>query len=233
MTTSGFQNQLSPQDSQRFQDLYRSGNYSGAHGMVSGFAPRTVSVNPWFPYMDQSTYGAQNNIFNQYLAYFGLTDSGVTGHISNPPGQQSGQQPPVSFPQTPPSVLPPQQSGSGSFQNFLGLDVPDGPLPATVPDWVIDTDPAMAYQTFLGNSRAGRSQGSQRFLESQYQDVYGGFLADLGRQITEGVIPTTSFYNEYLPANFNPADYERQFNPQDRGQGTRQFNPQTQFNFRR
>jgi hypothetical protein len=223
MTTSGFQNQLSPQDSQRFQDLYRSGNYSGAYGMVSGFAPQAVFVNPWAP--NQSTYGAQNNIFNQYLAYFGLTDSGVTGHISNPPGQQSGQQPgqqpPVSFPQTPPSVLPSQQQQPG--------------LPAGqgLPAGLIDFDPQLAYETFLRQNFNGPAN-DRRFLQGRFNDVYGQYAGQLGDQFTNtGQFPETSFYTEWLPQNLNPQDYLRQFNPNDRGQGTQQFNPQAQFNFRR
>lgn len=231
--TTGFQNQLSPQMSQSFQDLYRSGNYSGAYNLTAPLAPKTSTgfgSTGWGP--NYSTYADQDNIFNQYLSFFGLQDSGITDVLSgNPPEQQ---QPPLNqAPEPPEEDDPPGQQQPPQSGNDGGIDFGDN-ADGDFGGWPIDDidfDPELAYGTFLRENFQG-NPGDMRFLQSRFNDVYGQYSNELGDQFTNaGQFPETTFYREWLPQNINPQDYLRNFNPEDRGQGTSQFNPRTSFNF--
>ena len=100
-------------------------------------------------------------------------------------------------------------------------------------DWIkglLDEDPAMAFNTFL--SQNNLSPGIQRFMQGQFGQVNANYEADLGRQLSNGTIPTTSFFNEYLPNRFNLQDYLSKFSPKTKGLGTNSMVGQpTQYGF--
>ena len=93
----------SPQ--QQFIDAYNSGDQSRAHNTVSQYAP-TVSIGG-SPEQHSPTINAMRDVYRQYLAFFGLADSGVGDIISqipSGPGQHPNQggQPPQQPPSQPP-----------------------------------------------------------------------------------------------------------------------------------
>jgi hypothetical protein len=96
------------------------------------------------------------------------------------------------------------------------------------PNWLIDEDPNIAFSTFL--KKQGMSQGNNSFFQRRGGDIYDDFLARLGLQITQGQVPNMSYYNEYLPT-VNFQSYMKKFAPKDRGQGTGDYAPRTQFDY--
>jgi len=237
VTNSNFINQLTPELEQRFRQYVAAGDTTGAQGITNPYSQRSLSTPPNFQQYYGPTwrsYSDSNDIYKQYLSYFGLTESGIGGVLSDPGspappppgGQPPPADPPVQFPPTPPSVLPPS-SGPGSGGNIFE-DLP--------PEWageLIDFDPQLAFRTFLERNQTGNF-GDQRFLQSQFNNVWGDYAGQLGSEfIDTNQIPETSFFNEYLPQKFDPQDYLRQFNPSDRGQGTTGSPGRATFNFRR
>lgn len=99
-------------------------------------------------------------------------------------------------------------------------------MPTGFPQSLIDEDPRTAFLTFL--NQQGLPQGQNRFLRSQFGNINDQFQAQLGGQLTQGQIPTTSFFNEFLP-QFNLQNFLGGFSPQSRGMGTSQFAPRTRF----
>ena len=96
----------------------------------------------------------------------------------------------------------------------------------SLPRAIFDEDPELAFLTFLGQQQYG--PGQQRFLQGRSGDVQNLWRQQQGQQLAGGQLPNSSFFYDFLP-NFGMNQYLYGFSPQQRGQGTSQFNPRTQF----
>ena len=95
---------------------------------------------------------------------------------------------------------------------------------------IFTADPRTAFLTFL--EQQGVPVPQRRFLKGQFSNIEDKFKASLGKQLVGGKLPTTSFFNDFLP-QFDLQQFRRKFAPSARGEGTSRLTPRTRFDFLR
>ena len=105
----------------------------------------------------------------------------------------------------------------------------------TMPNFFLDLleeQPQVGYAGFLegllgGQGGQGFSPNRQRFLQSQFNPTFNRYQGALGQQIMRGQTPDLRFM-DFLQ-NFGLGQLGGGFSPQERGEGTGQFAPRTQW----
>jgi len=87
--------------------------------------------------------------------------------------------------------------------------------------------PELALLGNIGQSGLGQSQ--QRFLRGNPSEFLGRLQQKIGQQLVQGGLPTLTPESFFGGLNFR--DELSKFSPVDRGLGTSQFAPRTQFRF--